>query len=95
MEGLRDFRATMEAIAENLRKEVSDERARREADRLDHQRQIDAVQARVRDLERERLQHRGAIEALNQYARALVRLLRQHNITPPNPPEGFTERTWP
>lgn len=95
LEGLKDFRATMTEIADALRKEIADERSRREADRTEYEAKLDAVQVRVKTLERERDQHRGAINALTRYARELVKLLRVHGISPPEPPPEFAERTWP
>lgn len=95
LESLRDFQSTMNSIADNLRRELADERTRREQDRSSYETRLNDLVSRVTSLEAERHTQRASIAALNRYARALVALLRRHGITPPEPPEDFTERSYP
>lgn len=74
----------MNSIAEQLRKDLADSRAR-----------VEALSGRVDALERERDAHKAAIRALTAYTRQLMRMLRTAGITPPDPPDGFNEHTLP
>ena len=92
-------RVDLERI-ESLSTEVKDLRTQMKEDRADHHAEIaqlrnehaaqmDRMTRRIEDLESKRVGDRTAIHALTVYVRALLTLLHQHDITPPQAPEGL------
>jgi predicted RNase H-like nuclease (RuvC/YqgF family) len=78
-------RATWEAHVEDLTEQVGDLRAEAEGLRTEAR----DLRARVDEFERGRDLDRARIRELTAYARDLLRILAEHEITYPPPPEGL------
>lgn len=74
-----------DSIIKDLRETTSDQR--REISDL--RREFEAQRARIEVLERKRSADARSIHLLTEYIRDLLELIRDNNLTPPEPPPGL------
>lgn len=73
-----EARKIWDSVIEDLHSQVTYQRA-----------QLDEFRTRLEDVEKKRAGDRQAIHVLTEYIRDLLALLKEHNLTPPVPPEGL------
>lgn len=73
-----EARKIWDSVIEDLHSQVTYQRV-----------QLDEFRTRLEDVEKKRAGDRQAIHVLTEYIRDLLALLKEHNLTPPVPPEGL------